>query len=135
MPTNDDLQRQIVELRLRMDQQHDSNAASIDFLVKREISTVMGDRLPPRGDQYRLQLRIESFERVRTASGWVVRAGFEARLDKPGELLPRLKKTYALERPAGADIQSSVDAMATVLDQVYAQLAIDIAAAGSNQGS
>ena len=47
MPTNDDLQRQIVELRLRMDQQQDSNAASIDFLVKREIATVMGDRLPP----------------------------------------------------------------------------------------
>ena len=48
MPTNDDLQRQIVELRLRMDQQQDSNPAAIDYLVKREIGELMGERLPTR---------------------------------------------------------------------------------------
>ena len=31
-----------------MDQQQDSNAATIDFLVKREVKAVLGERLPER---------------------------------------------------------------------------------------
>lgn len=102
----------------------------IRYLDQAAIAPLVVDRLPPKGDQYRLQLRLEAFERVRTASGWVVRVGFEARLDQPGHALPRLNKRYAQELPADDGIRASVAAQAVALDMLYAQLATDLVAAG-----
>lgn len=99
----------------------------IRYLDEAGASTMVLDRLPPRGAQYRLQLRIEAFERVRTLSGWEVRVRFDARLDEGGGMLPLLKKRYDRAEQVEDGIAASVNAMARVLDDIYAELARDIA--------
>ena len=102
----------------------------IRYLDAARIAPLVVDRLPPGAGQYRLQLRIEAFERVRSATGWTLRVGVEARFEQPGDLLPRLQKRYAGERAAGEGIRDSVAVAAQVLDVLYAELASDLLAAG-----
>ena len=49
MPATDDirdLQAQIVTLRLQLDQQASNMASLVDHIVRKEVSAVVGDRLP-----------------------------------------------------------------------------------------
>ncbi|MCB1555186.1 MAG: membrane integrity-associated transporter subunit PqiC [Xanthomonadales bacterium] len=99
----------------------------IRYLDEAGAATAVLDRLPPRGDQYRLYLRIEAFERVRTLSGWEVRVRLDARLDQGGGLLPLIKKRYDRRVQVDEGIRDSVVAMGQVLDDIYAELAHDVA--------
>lgn len=103
----------------------------IRYLDEAGAASAVLDRLPPRGAQYRLQLRIEAFERVRTLTGWEVRVRFDARLDEGGGLLPLLKKRYDRRQQVGEGISASIAAIGAALDDIYAELARDIAQAGA----
>ncbi|MGQ0798520.1 MAG: ABC-type transport auxiliary lipoprotein family protein [Pseudomarimonas sp.] len=96
-------------------------------------SAVVADRLPSNAARLRVSGRIERFERVLSASGWVAVVQLQLRVEGGGNELPMLLREYKAEVPAAAaSVKDSVTAMGEALDQVLAAFLRDLqtAAAG-----
>jgi ABC-type uncharacterized transport system auxiliary subunit len=94
------------------------------------VAPLVTGRLPPKTAQYRLQMRLESFERLpRGEDRWAVRVGLRARLDGSDAARPLLERDYVRELAVqGARVRDSVQAMGEAIDQIYAELASDLRA-------
>jgi len=96
-------------------------------------SSVVADRLPSTAKSLRVSGRIERFERVQRATGWVAVVQLQLRVESGGNELPLLLREYRAEVPAAAaSVRDSVTAMGDALDQVLADFLRDLqkAAAG-----
>ena len=96
-------------------------------------SRVVADRLPSKAERLRVSGRIERFERVQRATGWVAVVQLQLRVEGSGNALPLLLREYKAEVPAAAaSVKDSVTAMGDALDQVLADFLRDLqtAAAG-----
>lgn len=101
----------------------------IRTLAAAGLAPLVTERLPPHGRQYRLQARIEGFERLQRADGWHVRAVLAVRLEHSATATPLLERRYVQERRAdGVGIRDTVRALAAAIDVVYAELLRDLAA-------
>ena len=101
----------------------------IRTLDEARLAPLVTERLPPHGRQYRLQARIESFERLQRADGWHVRAALAVRLDHSESAQPLLARSYVQERRAGGEgIRDTVRALGTAVDALYADLLRDLSA-------
>ncbi len=95
-------------------------------------STVVADRLPSKASRWRVSGRIERFERVRRATGWVAVVQLQLRVEGVGSELPLLLREYRAEAPAAAtSVKDSVTAMGAALDQVLADFLGDLQAAAA----
>jgi len=91
------------------------------------VAPLVVDRLPPTGRQYRLQARIEGFERLQREDGWHVRAILAIRLDHSDATRPVLLRTYRDERRVeGTSMRDSVRALGAAVDGLFAQLVQDL---------
>lgn len=106
-------------------------------LLQRRLIRVLGQsgvaplttgRLPPKTRQYRLQMRIEGFERLPRGEGrWAVRVALRARLDGSDAATPLLERSYSRELEVqGGSVRDSVRMMGTALDQIDAELIADL---------
>ena len=78
----------------------------------------------------RIEGRLESFERIRRETGWIVAVAFSLRADLASGGEPLLLREYAVEVPAnGESVRDSVAAFGTALDQLYAEFVRDLTAA------
>jgi cholesterol transport system auxiliary component len=91
------------------------------------ISALVAGQLPPSRQLWRLQGRIEAFERVRRVDGWHVQVALQLRADHGDAALPRLLRDYRRELPAGGDtVRDSVRAMGAAVDAIYAEFLSDL---------
>lgn len=98
--------------------------------VLRDInaSSVVADRLPSQTTRLRVSGRIDRFERVRRASGWVAVANLHLRVEGVDDSgVPLLLRDYTHEEPADGDsVRDSVQAMSTALDRILADFLRDL---------
>jgi ABC-type uncharacterized transport system auxiliary subunit len=92
------------------------------------VAPLVTARLPPKTVQYRLQMRIEAFERLpRGTDRWAVRVALRARLDHSDASRPLLERDYVRELDVeGARVRDSVQVMGKAIDQIYAELTADL---------
>lgn len=92
------------------------------------VAPLVTARLPPKSRQYRLQMRIDAFERLpRGEDRWAVRVALRARLEGSDDERPALLRDYSRELPVqGASVRDSVRAMGAAVDQIYAELVADL---------
>ncbi|MCK7593633.1 ABC-type transport auxiliary lipoprotein family protein [Pseudomarimonas salicorniae] len=102
----------------------------IRALDQSEVAPLVTARLPPKTRQYRLQMRIEAFERLpRGENAWAVRVALRARLDGSDAGRPLLEKDYRRElEVAGSSVRESVRMLGAAVDQIYAELVADLRA-------
>jgi cholesterol transport system auxiliary component len=100
------------------------------------VATLVAGQLPPSRSLWRVQGRIEAFERVRRGDGWHVQVALQLRLDHGDEPMPRLLRDYRRELPAGGEtVRDSVRAFGAAIDAIYAEFLADmIASAGTAAG-
>ena len=90
-------------------------------------SVVVADRLPSSAKRVRISGRIERFERVRRASGWVSVVSLMLRVEGADDGLPLLLREYREEVPAaGSSMRDSVQAMGQACDRVFADFLRDM---------
>ncbi len=93
-------------------------------------STVVADRLPSQAVRLRVSGRIERFERVLRATGWVSVVQLQLRVESSDNELPLLLREYSAEVPgSGPSVKDSVTAMGDALDKVLADFLRDLQAA------
>ncbi len=100
----------------------------IRVLAESGIAPLVTGRLPPKTRQYRLQMRIEGFERLpRGEDAWAVRVALRARLDGSDAAAPLLDRAYSRELDVtGRSVRESVRRMGAALDQIHAELIADL---------
>ena len=102
----------------------------IRALDEAAVAPLVTGRLPPKTEQYRLQMRIEAFERLpRGEDRWAVRVALRARLDGSDAARPLIERDYVRELDVqGSRVRDSVQVMGQAIDQIYAELATDLRA-------
>jgi cholesterol transport system auxiliary component len=91
---------------------------------------LVAGQLPPSRDLWRVQGRIEAFERVRRDDRWHVQVALQLRVDHGDAALPRLLRDYRRELPAGGEtVRDTVRAMGAAIDSIYAEFIADLVAA------
>jgi ABC-type uncharacterized transport system auxiliary subunit len=100
----------------------------IRSLDESAVAPLVTGRLPPKTRQYRLQMRIEAFERLpRGEDQWAVRVTLRARLDGGDAGRPLIERDYTRELPvAGSRVRDSVRSLGEAVDQIYAELVEDL---------
>ena len=100
----------------------------IRALDEATLAPLVTARLPPKTRHYRLQMRIESFERLpRGEDRWAVSVVLRARLDDSDAGQPLIERDYRREIDVeGSRIRDSVRVMGAAIDQIYAELAADL---------
>lgn len=94
------------------------------------VAPLVTARLPPKSRQYRLQMRIEAFERLpRGENRWAARVALRARLDGSDAAAPLLDRAYSRELEAqGSSVRDSVRAIGAAIDQIHTELIDDLRA-------
>lgn len=92
------------------------------------VAPLVTARLPPKSRQYRMQMRIEAFERLpRGEDRWAVRVALRARLDAADAERPLLERDYQQEiEVSGPRIRDAVQEMGHAVDRIYAELIGDL---------
>jgi len=104
----------------------------IATLRARQVAPMVADRLPTHIRQVRVSGRIERFERVQRATGWVSVVSLVLRVDGPDGGLPLLLREYRAEVAAsGASVRDSVAATGVALDQISADFLRDLQTLGN----
>lgn len=104
----------------------------IGTLRAANAAPLVAERLPPGALRWRINGRIEAFERVRRDDGWHVQVALQLRLDRSDDPLPRLLRDYRRERPAGGEsVRDAVRAMGAAVDDIYAEFLAELPPPGS----
>jgi cholesterol transport system auxiliary component len=99
------------------------------------VAALVAGQLPPAGTLWRVQGRIEAFERIRRDDGWHVVVALQLRADHGDAAWPVLLRDYRQERPAGGDtVRDSVRALGAAVDAIYAEFIADLVASAAAGG-
>jgi len=103
-------------------------ARLVEALRESGISPLVTDRLPASTQALRIHGQLVRYERIKRDSGFVVVVALRMRVDQDqGE--PLLEKTYRAEVPAGdVNMEATVNAFGTAVDQAFAAFYADLAA-------
>lgn len=103
-------------------------ARLVEALRESGISALVTDRLPASTQALRIHGQLVRYERIKRDSGFVVVVALRMRVDQDqGE--PLLEKTYRAEVPAGdVNMEATVNAFGTAVDQAFAAFYADLAA-------
>lgn len=95
----------------------------MDQLAAAAIAPVVTERLSPRVEAFRLQGRIEEFQRVRSAEGDQVVVSMLLRLERDRLNLPLIERRYRKQLPVtGEGIEASVLAFGQAVDAIALDL-------------
>lgn len=102
----------------------------IGTLREAKFAPVVTDRLPTTVKALRIEGRLTRFERIRGVDGWSVAVSLMLRVDPADGGVPMLQREYQRLLPAGGpEVQGSVEAMGTALDQIFADFMRDFRSA------
>jgi cholesterol transport system auxiliary component len=108
----------------------------IATLRQAEVAPVVAGRLPPRASMWRVNGRIEAFERIRRPDGWYVQVALQLRVDHSDAAMPALLRDYREMRPAGGEtVRDSVRAFGAAVDSIYATFLSDLQRATSTEAA
>jgi cholesterol transport system auxiliary component len=99
----------------------------IATLRQADLAPVVAGRLAPRASMWRVNGRIEAFERIRRPDGWYVQVALQLRIDHSDAAMPALLRDYRELRPAGGEtVRDSVRAFGAAVDSIYATFLADL---------